>query len=321
MEKNSLPLLALTMPAYNEEGVIPHSAKKIHLKLQELVQKNVISESSFALFVNDGSKDNTWNEILEASSKYENIRGACLSSNKGHQTALLAGLEYVSDKCDCAISLDADLQHDINAFEDFLTKYQEGNDIVFGVREERRQDTFYYRIIISTYYYLLDLMGIKFIPNHADYRLMSQKALNALKSHREANLYLRGLIPLMGFKQDQILFKVTKREHGDSKYNYKRLIHLAVDGITSLSSFPLRALSVIGVFVIVFSFFMILYILLQFFRDKGVPGWASTVIPIYFIGGVQLFCMGVIGEYLGKVYIEVKRRPRYIISEECGDTK
>jgi glycosyltransferase involved in cell wall biosynthesis len=282
-----------------------------------LILKNQITDDSFMVFVDDGSKDKTWVSIEELSEVNTFVKGLKLSKNQGHQNALLAGMEYVADKCDCMISLDADLQQDENSIQEFLEKYLEGSEVVLGIRNDRKSDGLFKKITALGFYKLMDVMGVNVVKNHADYRLLSNRANKSLIQFEEVNLFLRGMVPLVGFKTDYVYFDVKDRFAGESKYTLSKMLGFAIDGITSFSVTPLRIISVIGFLVFFLSVVMGLYVFGAYlFTNDAVPGWASTVLPIYFIGGVQILSLGVMGEYIGKIYKETKKRPRYFIEKE-----
>ena len=312
-----IPALSIVVPCYNEEEVLEETASRLMAVLNDLIQNNNISDESFILFIDDGSGDNTWELIETLARKYAKIKGIKLSKNRGHQNALLAGMEYVSDHCDCLISMDADLQQDENSIQDFVAKYQAGAEVVLGIRKDRRTDSVFKKLTALGFYKIMSSMGVDLVKNHADYRLVSNRVNKELMRYEEVNLFLRGLIPLVGFKTDYVYFDVKDRFAGESKYTLSKMLSFAVDGITSFSIAPLRFITVIGFFVFAFSFIMSIYILIMsIFTDDTVPGWASTLLPIYFIGGLQIFSIGVVGEYIGKIYKETKRRPRYFIEKE-----
>lgn len=309
--------LVLILPCYNEEAVLNETIQRLNKVLDGLVSINKISTNSFMVFVDDGSKDKTW-EIIESSSKNNNyVKGLKLSKNQGHQNALLAGMEYVVDKCDCLISLDADLQQDENSIEEFVDKYLDSSEVVLGVRNDRQTDSFFKKMTALGFYKLMESMGVHVVKNHADYRLLSNRANRSLMQFEEVNLFLRGLVPLIGYRTDYVYFDVKDRFAGESKYTLSKMLGFAIDGITSFSVTPLRLISVAGFLVFVFSILMSLYVLgAWLLTDTAVPGWASTVLPIYFLGGVQILSIGIVGEYIGKIYKETKRRPRYFVEKE-----
>jgi len=311
--------LALVLPCYNEEEVLEETIAKLTEVLNNLISKNKISEKSYMVCVDDGSKDKTWNIINQLSTLNIFVKGVKLSKNQGHQNALLAGMNYVADKCDCLISLDADLQQDENSIVDFVNKYLDGSEVVLGIRNDRGTDGLFKKLSALAFYKLMQSMGVDIIKNHADYRLLSNKANKALLEFKEVNLFLRGLVSLIGFKTDYVYFDVKDRFAGESKYTLSKMLSFAIDGITSFSIVPLRIISFLGFIIFLLSFIMGLYILeISLFTNNAVPGWASTVLPIYFIGGIQLLSIGIVGEYIGKIYNETKRRPRYFIETEIA---
>lgn len=280
------PILALVLPCYNEESVLSETIKRLSGILKDLISKNKISEKSYMIFVDDGSVDKTW-DIIETSSKINRfVKGIKLSRNQGHQIALLAGMEYVVDKCDCMISMDADLQDDINAIYQMIEEYYQGNHIVYGVRSSRNKDTIFKRLTAEAFYKLMNLMGVNLKFNHADFRLMSNLSLKCLLTFSERNLFIRGLVPLIGFKSSIVYYERQERYAGESKYPLKKMLSFAIDGITSFSITPLRLISVVGFIVFIFSMLLSFYVFyIAIFTNKAVPGWASTVLPIYFMGG------------------------------------
>lgn len=311
-----IPKLALVLPAYNEEEVLPETISRLTIVLDDLILKNQITDDSFMVFVDDGSKDRTWSLIEELSEVNTFVKGLKLSKNQGHQNALMAGMEYVADKCDCMISLDADLQQDENSIQKFLEKYQEGSEVVLGIRNDRKTDGSFKKITALGFYKVMKVMGVNVVKNHADYRLLSNRANKSLMQFEEVNLFLRGMVLLVGFKTGYVYFDVKDRFTGESKYTLSKMLGFAIDGITSFSVTPLRIISVIGFLVFFLSVVMGLYVFGTYlFTNDAVPGWASTVLPIYFIGGMQILSLGVIGEYIGKIYKETKKRPRYFVEK------
>jgi glycosyltransferase involved in cell wall biosynthesis len=293
------------------------TAKQVQQVLQDLIKKNKVSPESFIYFVNDGSRDSTWRLILELHAKDQQFKGLSLSRNFGHQNALLAGLLTLKDKADCFISLDADLQDDITIMDQFIEQFRSGYDIVYGVRKNRDQDTLLKRYPALIFYSLMKLMGVNSIYNHADYRLVSKKVLQVLADFKEANIFLRGIFPSIGFKTTCIYYARSKRIGGTHKYTFRKLLILAWDGITSFSIVPLRAVTIIGGLTFIFSMAMIISVLSKkFITGQVVVGWTSTVLAIYLLGSVQIMCLGLIGEYIGKMYQEVKARPRFIPEQE-----
>jgi len=310
--------LAIIMPCYNEAELIENSINKILAYLKTL---NNLSKDSFIMIVDDGSTDATWSIIEYLSNHNDFVDGIKLSRNRGHQRALLAGMEEVRNECDCLISIDADLQQDEQAIEKFIDKFSDGCEIVLGVRNDRKADNFFKKSSALGFYRFMSLMGVQITRNHADYRLLSNRANNALLEFKEVNLFLRGLVGLVGFRTEYVYFDVKNRDVGESKYTLRKMITLAIDGITSFSVTPLRLILLIGSLIFLFSSIMSLYILIvSFLSNDVVPGWASTVLPIYFIGGIQILSIGILGEYIGRTYQETKRRPRYFVDKRTkGD--
>ena len=316
MKRESPPVLAVVVPCYNEEAVLEETARSLLNALDGLKSLGMVHPSSFIYCVDDGSKDRTWEKILALHNSTPIIKGLKLSKNAGHQNAVLAGMLGVKDRTDCAITIDADLQDDVSVMNDMIQKYQDGCEIVFGVREERNSDTFLKKHTALLFYKLMALMGIDMVYNHADYRLVSRRAIEELSHFREINLFLRGIFPSLGFKTASVYYKRKKRTAGETKYPLKKMIAFAFEGITSFSIAPMRLVTLMGVIVSLLSLGMGLWALIAVFTEKVVPGWASTVIPIYFLGGIQLLSIGIIGEYIGKIYKEVKARPRFIRETE-----
>ncbi len=318
MEIMQKPIIGIVSPCYNEELVINETSHKLNIILQDLIAKNSISEKSFAVFIDDGSKDNTWNVIEEKASELIHIKGLRLAGNVGHQNALLAGLMTYKDSTDALISIDADLQDDVNVIEEMIFKYKSGIDVVYGVRKERASDSFFKKNTALLFYNLMKKMKVNIIHNHADYRLCSHRVLNALSEFGEVNLFLRGIIPSIGFKKETVYYDRLERFAGESKYPFRKMASFAWNGITSFSNYPLKLVSIIGFVIFSFCIIMTTYALFALYTGNVVPGWLSTVLPMYFLGGVQLFCFGIIGEYIGKIYSEVKQRPRYFIDKKVG---
>jgi polyisoprenyl-phosphate glycosyltransferase len=306
--------LSIVVPCYNEEAVLPETIQQLTKLLQYLIDKGKITSDSCVYYVDDGSRDRTWS-LIEAFAKTNPfVRGIKLSRNRGHQNALLAGLLTV--KGEAVISVDADLQDDLSAIEAMLDDYAAGHDIVYGVRSSRKTDTFFKNFTAIAYYRLLAVMGVEIIYNHADYRLMSRRVIEALKEFGEVNLFLRGIIPQLGFSHAVVYYERAERFAGESKYPLKKMLALAWQGITSFSDVPLKFITGLGLLVSLISFAVTLWaVWIKLFTEMAIPGWASTVLPIYFLGGIQLLCLGIIGEYLAKIYTETKRRPRYIIEK------
>lgn len=313
------PRLYIVIPCYNEQEVLPITAPMFLDKITSLAAAGKISEDSRVLFVNDGSKDDTWKIIKELAKADEHYIGICQSRNRGHQNAVLAGLMEAKDCCDITISIDCDGQDDINAMDEMVDAYLDGCDVVYGVRSSRETDTFFKRFTAQGFYKFLAMMGADVVYNHADYRLISARVLKEFANFKEVNLFLRGLVPLVGFKSTSVSYSRAERIAGESHYPLKKMIALAVDGITSLSVKPLQMIMGFGLFVAFVSFIGCLWALITALCGHSVSGWASMTCIICFVSGVQLICLGIIGEYIGKIYLETKQRPRYIISERTWD--
>lgn len=312
--------LFLVIPCYNEQEVLPVTSEQLRIKMKSLMDSGKISTDSRIVFVDDGSKDKTW-EIITGLHESDNIfRGIKLSRNKGHQNALLAGLMTVKDECDAAISLDADLQDDINAIDAMTDKYiNEQCDIVYGVRSARKTDTFFKKTTAEGFYKMMSKMGVEMTYNHADYRLMSKRALDSLEQFKEVNLFLRGIVPLIGFKSDVVYYERHERFAGESKYPLKKMIAFAMEGVTSLSVKPIRMITALGVGIFSVSIIMLIYFIVRHFMGQTVQGWTSIVVSLWAIGGLQLLAIGIIGEYIGKIYLETKGRPKFIIDKYLND--
>lgn len=308
-------ILYLVIPCYNEEEVLPETAKRLKEKLGGMIDTGLISRDSKIVFVNDGSKDQTWQLIRRFHEEDPMIQGINLSRNKGHQNALLAGLMTVKEFCDMAISMDADLQDDVDAIDQFVEKYYEGCEVVYGVRSERKTDSFFKRASAQSFYKLMLHMGVEIIYNHADYRLMSKRALEEMEGFQEVNLFLRGIVPLIGFQSGIVTYERHERFAGESKYPLKKMLNFAFDGITSFSVKPIRMVTTLGVIVFAISILMLIYFLVTWCIGWTVPGWTSIVVSVWAIGGLQLLAIGIIGEYIGKIYLETKARPKFIIQE------
>ena len=309
------PVLYIVIPCYNEQEVLPITAPMFLNKLHELAEKKLVSENSRIMFVNDGSSDGTWDIIRALAASDEHYIGISQSRNRGHQNAVLAGLMEAKDSCDISISIDCDGQDDINAMDDMVRAYLDGCDIVYGVRNDRETDSFFKRTTAQGFYRFLSAMGAEIVYNHADYRLISARALHELAKFKEVNLFLRGMVPLVGFKSTSVEYKRAERIAGKSKYPLRKMLALAGDGITSLSIKPLRLIMSFGVIVALLSFVGVIWAIVSALAGRAVAGWASMTCIICFVSGVQIICMGIIGEYIGKIYMETKQRPRYIISE------
>lgn len=312
----NLPRLLIVIPCYNEEKVLPITATIFENKINVLIAKKKISADSKILFVNDGSKDNTWKIIKNLSENKYTFEGICLSRNRGHQNALLAGLMEAKERADITISIDCDGQDDINAMDQMIEEYLNGAEIVYGVRSKRDTDTIFKRFTAESFYKVMRWMGADTVYNHADYRLVSTRVLKEFSNYKEVNIFLRGMFPLIGFKSTCVYYERNERVAGESHYPLGKMFALAFDGITSLSVKPIRIITGIGAGISIIAFALIIYVLTSFFRGNVVPGWSSSLIATSFIGGIQLISLGVIGEYIGKIYMETKQRPRYIIMEK-----
>lgn len=315
------PVLYIVIPCYNEQEVLPITAPMFLKKLTQLCDDGLIADDSRIMFVNDGSTDGTWELIRALSEENEHYIGISQSRNRGHQNALLAGLMEARDRCDISISIDCDGQDDIDAMDKMVAEYLDGCDIVYGVRSSRETDSFFKRTTAQGFYKLLSKMGAEVVYNHADYRLLSARVLRELANFKEVNLFLRGMVPLVGFKSTCVEYARAERLAGESKYPIKKMLSLAADGITSLSVKPLRLITSFGVFVAALSFIGVIWAIVSALCGETVAGWASTTCIVCFVSGVQLMCLGIIGEYIGKIYLETKGRPRYIISERTYDEK
>jgi len=311
----SVPVrLGIVIPCYNEEDVLPETARQMTALLERLMSAGKISRDSKMFFVDDGSKDRTWQLIEQLAAQNPFVAGIKLSRNRGHQNALIAGL-YTAEG-DALVSIDADLQDDVNAIEQMVDRYNAGAEIVFGVRRQRTTDTAFKRMSATVFYKLISTLGAESIYNHADYRLMSRRAIECLKQYAEVNLYLRGIVPLLGFKSEIVHYDRANRFAGESKYPLRKMIALAFEAVTSFSVVPLRMITFTGFIVFLGSMLVTLWVLwVRLFTDLAVPGWTSVVLPMYFLGGIQIFCIGMLGEYLGKTYAEVKSRPRFFIEK------
>ncbi len=311
--------LFCVIPCYNEQEVLSETSSRIRAKLNELISKGKIDPDSRVVFVNDGSKDRTWEIITQLHRQDPIFQGINLSKNMGHQNALLAGLMTVKEICDVSISMDADLQDDINAIEEMIDKYNDGCDVVYGVRSRRTTDTFFKRATAEGFYKLMNSLGANTVYNHADYRLMSRRALLGLAEFGEVNLFLRGIVPMVGFKSDVVYYERAERFAGESKYPLKKMLSFAIEGITSLSTKPIKMITGLGIIMFFISIAVLVYSLVRYFTGNTVSGWTTTVISVWFIGGVIMVSLGVIGEYIGKIYLETKNRPRFIIESYLDD--
>ena len=315
-----IPILYIVIPCYNEEKVLPITSGMFEEKIKELIGLKKVNKKSKVLFVNDGSKDSTWQLIKDYSKQSDFFEGISLSCNRGHQNALLAGLMEAKDKCDITISIDCDGQDDINAMNEMVDKYLEGYEVVYGVRSKRETDTFFKRFTAESFYKLMNALGAEVVFNHADYRLISSKVLKEFSEFKEVNLFLRGMIPLVGFKSTSVYYERHERLAGESHYPLGKMLALAFNGITSLSIKPIRIITSVGVLVALLSFIGVIYSLISYFTGNAVTGWASMTSILCFVSGIQLISLGVIGEYIGKVYLETKQRPRYIIEEKTDNS-
>ncbi len=321
MNSNKKPCLYIVIPCYNEEKVLPITAPLFLGKIQELVQAGKIADNSKILFVNDGSRDKTWEILKDLARQDPAYTAISLSRNRGHQNALLAGLMEAKEFCDITISIDCDGQDDINAMNAMVDAYHEGAEVVYGVRSQRTTDTFFKRFTAEMFYHLLSWMGVESVFNHADYRLLSARVLTSFADFKEVNIYLRGMIPLVGYKSTSVYYERHERIAGESHYPFSKMLSLAVDGITSLSIRPLRIIGGLGLLISCFSFLAIAWVFVSYFLGNVVPGWSSSVLCTCMLGGIQLISLGVIGEYIGKIYLEVKARPRFIVAERTEEEK
>ena len=305
------PTVYFVIPCYNEEAVLPETCHRLTEKLESMLGKKLIGKESRILFVDDGSKDKTWELIAQYNRENPWVEGVKLAHNRGHQNALLCGLMTAMPQCDAAISMDADLQDDIDALDQFVTKFQDGCDVVYGVRNKRDTDTWFKRTTAEGFYKVMKLLGVDVVFNHADYRLMSKRALEGLSEYKEVNLFLRGIVPLIGYRSDYVYYDRHERFAGESKYPLKKMFSFALDGITSFSVKPLKLISNLGILISVLSIFGLLYALISYFAGVTVSGWTAIVCSIWLLGGLQMLCLGVVGGYIGKIYSEVKARPRF----------
>ena len=308
------PILYIVVPCYNEEEVLRETNSRLTALLRRLVDEGKVSADSRVMYVNDGSRDRTW-ELIRQFHDEGTVRGVNLAGNVGHQHALLAGMTVAKDLCDVLVSIDADLQDDIEAIPAMLARFADGCDIVYGVRKERKTDTFFKRNTALAFYKLMRALGVKSVYNHADYRLMSKRAVEQLCRYKERNLFLRGIVPLVGYRTDTVYYDRSARLAGESKYPFSKMLNFAIDGITSFSVKPLRLIVAIGIAMVIMSLAIFVYVLTAYAQDNVVPGWSSLMISIWFVGGCTLISLGVVGEYIGKIYIEVKERPQYNIEE------
>ena len=307
--------LALVVPCYNEQEVLPQTNKLLRELLDNMMRDGLVGNGSYILYVNDGSRDNTWTLIEGYSRDDAHVRGLKLAGNVGHQNALMAGLETAREDADVTVSIDADLQDDINAIPEMVKKYNEGCDIVYGVRRKRSTDTFFKRTTAQMFYKFMTSMGVKSVYNHADFRLMSKRAVNALCQYEERNLFLRGLVPLLGYKTDSVYYDRLERQAGESKYPLSKMLSFAIDGVTSFSVKPLRLIFYLGALFLLISLGILVYVIVALCQGRGVQGWASLMLSIWFVGGCMLICLSVIAAYIGRIYTEEKHRPRFNIEK------
>ena len=315
-KRSSIPILYLVIPAFNEEKVLPITTNELTKKISKLIKDKVISKDSKIMYIDDGSRDNTWNIIEDNNQKNKLIVGLKLSRNKGHQNALLAGLLTSKKYADIVISMDADLQDDINVIDKMIKEYNNGSEIVYGVRSSRKKDSFFKKFTAESFYKFMKLMGADIIYNHADCRLMSKKALESLEEYKESNLFLRGIIPQIGYKSSIVYYERNKRVAGESKYPLKKMLKFAMEGITSFSVKPLKIITRIGFMMTLFSIIVLIYSVIRKLMGNTVDGWTFIIVSIYLVSSIQILSLGVIGEYIGKIYSETKNRPRYIIEKE-----
>ena len=308
-------VLAIVVPCYNEQEVLPQTNKRLRALLDSMMQDRLVSSDSYIMYVNDGSRDDTWSMIAGYSEQDTHVRGLKLAGNVGHQNALMAGLETARQDADITVSIDADLQDDINVIPEMVKKFDEGNDIVYGVRRKRETDTFFKRTTAQMFYKFMTSMGVKSVYNHADFRLMSRRAVDALCQYEERNLFLRGLVPLIGYKTDSVYYDRSAREAGESKYPLSKMHSFAIDGITSFSVKPLRLIFYLGAVFMLISLVILFYVIVALCQGRGVQGWASLMLSIWFVGGCVLICLSVIAAYIGRIFTESKHRPRYNIEK------
>ena len=309
------PVLDIVIPCYNEEEALPITAEKLIALTDDMIRRSLIDANSRITLVDDGSRDRTWQVVSDLCKRDKRFEGVKLAHNAGHMNALWAGMTMAAKKCDCVITIDADLQDDINAMYGFLEKYSEGADVVSGVRSSRKKDTFFKRTTAQGFYKLMNRMGVEMVYNHADYRLLSRRALEALLSFGEVNMFLRGMVPMLGFNTAIVEYERGERVAGESKYPLKKMIAFAMEGVTSLSNKPIRLVTLAGVICGLLGVVMAIYVLVSLFRGHSVAGWASIMMSIWLLGGMQLVALGLIGEYVGKIYMETKRRPKFILEE------
>ncbi|MGM9800188.1 MAG: glycosyltransferase family 2 protein [Muribaculaceae bacterium] len=315
----SLPRIAIVIPCYNEEQALPITAREILALIDRMADDELISRDSYILCCNDGSRDATWKVITDLHATDNRLKGISLAHNRGHQYALLAGLMTAKDACDAAISIDADLQDDPNAIIEMVRKFRDGKEIVFGVRSSRKTDTWFKRTTAHAFYSFQNAMGLETVYDHADYRLMSHRALELLSQYGESNLFLRGIIPQIGLETDIVTYERNERVAGESKYPLSKMLSFSIDGITSFSARPMRWIFMTGLILLVLDIFIAIYVLLAYFHHSAISGWTSIMLSVWFLGSLILMGIGIVGEYVGKIYIEVKNRPRYAIKDYLLD--
>lgn len=321
MKKNDIKVLYVVIPCYNEEEVLEETTKQLKEKMTKLIKDKKISENSRVMYVNDGSKDKTWELIQKIHKKEKLFTGICLSRNRGHQNALLAGLMTAKKYADVVISMDADLQDDINAMDEMLDKYYAGNEIVYGVRSARKKDTWFKRVTAEGFYKFMEKMGVEIVYNHADYRLTSKNVLDCLEGYHEVNLFLRGMFPLIGFKSDVVYYERNERFAGESKYPLKKMLSFAWDGITSFSIKPIKMVLNLGIIISVISILVLIYSLIVKLLGNTVPGWTFIICSVWIVAGLEMLSLGIIGQYIGKIYNETKQRPRFIVACDLNEKK
>lgn len=314
-----IPVLYIVIPCYNEQEALPITAKRLTELTDDMLAKNLIDPASRIVLVDDGSRDETWQVIRELHAADKRFEGVKLAHNAGHMNALWAGMTLSAEKCDCVITIDADLQDDVNAMYGFLEEYAKGADVVSGVRSSRKKDTFFKRTTAQGFYKMMNKLGVEMVYNHADYRLLSRRALEALLSFGEVNMFLRGMVPMLGFKNAQVYYERGERVAGESKYPLKKMIAFAMEGVTSLSNKPIRYVLLLGALCALLGLVMAVYVIISLIRGHAAAGWASTMMSIWLLGGLQLMALGLIGEYVGKIYMETKRRPKFILEEHLHD--
>lgn len=317
--KTRKPVLAIVVPCYNEQEVFQSTEGQLRSLLSEMVQRGLISDTSYVVYVDDGSRDKTWDLIQTASKEYPMVdKGVKLGHNAGHQNALLAGLEMVKDRCDITVTIDADLQDDIEAIPRMVEEYLKGNEVVYGVRDSRETDTWFKRTTAQSFYGTMKQLGVETVYNHADFRLMSARAVKELLKYKERNIFLRGIVPRIGLQHSEVKYDRKAREAGESKYPLRKMINFAIEGITSFSVKPVRMVFSLGVIFLFIAVFILIYSLIRYFSGETIEGWTSLMLSIWFCTGILLIGLGIIGEYVGKIFLEVKERPRFVIEQSCG---